>query len=71
MSRLKINIPQDKIAEFCRRNHIMRLSVFGSALREDFDMESDVDVLVELNPPGAYRNDSFGSHGIRNEPAYR
>ena len=50
MSRLKINIPQDKIAEFCRRNHIMRLSVFGSALRENFDMESDVDVLVELNP---------------------
>jgi predicted nucleotidyltransferase len=50
MSRLKINIPQDKIAEFCRRNHILKLSVFGSALREDFDTESDVDVLVELNP---------------------
>jgi len=50
MSRLKINISQDKIADFCRRNHILRLSVFGSALRDDFDAESDVDVLVELNP---------------------
>lgn len=48
MSRLKINIPQDKIAAFCRCNHILRLSVFGSALREDFDAKSDVDVLVEL-----------------------
>jgi predicted nucleotidyltransferase len=50
MSRLKINIPQDKIAEFCRRNHILKLSVFGSALREDFNAASDVDVLVELTP---------------------
>lgn len=41
-------IPKDKIRDFCRRHHIRRLSVFGSALREDFAPDSDVDVLVEF-----------------------
>jgi len=43
-----IDIPLDAIAEFCRRNHIRRLSLFGSVLRDDFTPESDVDVLVEF-----------------------
>lgn len=46
----KINIPKDKIADFCRRNHIRRLAFFGSVLRDDFTPESDVDVLVEFEP---------------------
>ena len=46
----RIQIPRDKIAEFCRRNHIRWLSLFGSALRDDFGPESDVDVLVEFEP---------------------
>jgi predicted nucleotidyltransferase len=41
-------IPRDQIADFCRRHHICRLSVFGSALRDDFAHDSDVDVLVEF-----------------------
>ena len=41
-------IPKDKIADFCRRHHIHRLAVFGSALRDDFSPDSDVDVLVEF-----------------------
>jgi len=41
-------IPKDKIADFCRRHHIRQLSVFGSALRDDFAPDSDVDVLVEF-----------------------
>lgn len=40
----------DAVAEFCRRNHIRRLSLFGSVLRDDFTPESDVDVLVEFEP---------------------
>lgn len=36
------------IAEFCRRHHIQRLAFFGSVLRDDFNAESDVDVLVEF-----------------------
>ena len=43
-----INIPKAEIAEFCRRNHIRRLALFGSVLREDFGPDSDVDVLVEF-----------------------
>ncbi len=49
-SRVRIDIPHDKVADFCRRHHIRRLSVFGSVLRDDFTAESDVDVLVELDP---------------------
>jgi predicted nucleotidyltransferase len=39
-----------RIAQFCRRRHIRRLSLFGSVLREDFGPDSDVDVLVEFEP---------------------
>lgn len=45
---IKLSIPGEKIAEFCRRNHIRKLAFFGSVLREDFSSESDVDVLVEF-----------------------
>lgn len=48
MSQNGPDIPKDKIAEFCRRNHIRRLSLFGSVLREDFRPDSDIDVLVEF-----------------------
>jgi uncharacterized protein len=44
----KIEIPQPRVAEFCRRHHIRKLALFGSVLREDFGPESDVDVLVEF-----------------------
>jgi uncharacterized protein len=43
-----IDVPKEKIAEFCRRNHIRKLSLFGSVLRDDFGPNSDVDVLVDF-----------------------
>jgi len=43
-----IRIPKDEVVDFCRRHHIRRLSLFGSALRDDFGPESDIDVLVEF-----------------------
>jgi len=46
----KIEVPKGKIANFCQRNHIRRLALFGSVLRDDFGPESDVDVLVEFEP---------------------
>ena len=46
----RIDIPKDKISEFCRHNQIHRLALFGSVLRDDFTPESDVDVLVEFEP---------------------
>lgn len=45
-----IDIPQEEIALFCRRNHITKMALFGSVLREDFGPESDVDVIVEFHP---------------------
>jgi len=45
---LHIQIDRQQLAEFCRSNHIRKLSVFGSALRDDFGPDSDVDVLVEF-----------------------
>ena len=45
-----ITINRRKIASFCRKNHIRRLALFGSVLRDDFRPDSDVDVLVEFEP---------------------
>lgn len=39
---------KDKIEDFCRRNHILSFGLFGSALREDFEDGSDIDILVEF-----------------------
>lgn len=50
MARSRIDIPKRHIADFCQRHHICRLSLFGSVLRNDFNPESDVDVLVEFEP---------------------
>jgi predicted nucleotidyltransferase len=44
----RIIIDREKISDFCRRHHIRKLALFGSVLREDFNPESDVDVLVEF-----------------------
>ena len=48
MPKAHIDIPKEKIAGFCRRNHIRKLSLFGSVLRDDFGPESDVDALIEF-----------------------
>lgn len=48
MSRSRIDIPHGQIEKFCRRHHIRRLAFFGSVLRDDFRVDSDVDVLVEF-----------------------
>jgi predicted nucleotidyltransferase len=50
MNKLPIDIPRDALAEFCKRHHIRKLSLFGSVLREDFGPDSDVDFLVEFDP---------------------
>lgn len=45
---IQIAADRERIADFCQRHHIRRLALFGSALRADFNSESDVDVLVEF-----------------------
>ena len=46
----EIEIPRERLADFCRRKDIRRLSLFGSILREDFTPDSDIDLLVEFEP---------------------
>ena len=48
-----IDIPADKVAEFCKRNRIRKLSLFGSVLRDDFRPDSDIDLLVEFQAGAA------------------
>jgi uncharacterized protein len=52
--QLKVDLPLDKIATFCRRWQITELSVFGSVLRDDFRPDSDVDFLVTFAPDASW-----------------
>jgi predicted nucleotidyltransferase len=46
----QIAIDRGAVKAFCERHHVARLALFGSVLRDDFDADSDVDVLVEFQP---------------------
>ena len=46
MNTEKISIPKEKISEFCQRWEIIEFSLFGSILRDDFNEQSDIDILV-------------------------
>jgi len=50
MIQSKIEIPQNQIADFCRRWCINEFALFGSVLRDDFSLDSDLDVLVTFAP---------------------
>lgn len=54
----KIDLPMQKIENFCQNNHIQALALFGSVLTERFRKSSDVDVLVQFETqhiPGLIR----------------
>ena len=50
MANTRFSIPEQDLASFCQRWRIAELALFGSALREDFDAKSDVDLLVTFTP---------------------
>ena len=47
---MKARVPIDsgRLNRFCAEHHIRKLALFGSVLRDDFSLESDIDVLVEF-----------------------
>ena len=47
---VRIPLPKEQIAQFCRRHNIQRMALFGSVVRSDFGPSSDVDVLVQFEP---------------------
>jgi predicted nucleotidyltransferase len=55
MGSARIEIPPEQIGEFCRKWRILELSLFGSALREDFRPDSDLDLLVTFAPEAEWR----------------
>lgn len=50
MKNGRLGIAEEKIAGFCSRHHIRKLSLFGSALRSEQREDSDVDILVDFEP---------------------
>ena len=48
MGEVHIKISKKEMDKFCKKYHISKLSLFGSVLRDDFNLKSDVDVLVEF-----------------------
>jgi uncharacterized protein len=50
MASENFTVPRKQIIKFCRRWQVIEFSLFGSALREDFAQDSDVDVLVRFAP---------------------
>ena len=50
MKMNSIKIQKEKIRDFCQRNNIKKMSLFGSALRGEMTENSDVDILVEFLP---------------------
>ena len=45
---LSFTIDRERIAEFCRKWRVTEFSIFGSALRDDFGPDSDIDVPIEF-----------------------
>lgn len=50
MALTTLDLPLEKIAALCRRYRVRELALFGSALRDDFRPDSDLDLLVLFNP---------------------
>ena len=71
MNKLKISISQKKLDEFCLRWKVAEFAVFGSALREDFNSESDVDILVTFAPDAEVSLFDMAQMQIELESIYR
>ena len=47
---VRMPVPREAVADFCRRHRVRELALFGSVLRDDFAEGSDVDVLIDFLP---------------------
>lgn len=65
MKLRNIELPGKEISELCQHWHIVKLSLFGSVLRDDFRFDSDIDVLVEFD--SGYTPGFFKLHQIQEE----
>lgn len=63
--KLRIELPVKEISELCQHWHIAKLSLFGSVLRDDFKLDSDIDVLVKFE--SGYTPGFFKLHQIQED----
>ena len=54
MEKIKVIIPKEKVFDFCERWKVSEFAIFGSVLREDYQPDSDIDVLVTFAPGVRY-----------------
>ena len=60
-----IEVPIYQIKQLCQKYHINKFALFGSVLRDDFNLNSDIDVLVEFQPE--HTPDFIKLHQIQEE----
>ena len=65
MSLDDLDLPLDRLADFCRRWKITELALFGSALRDDFGPDSDIDLLAAFAPEADWS--LFDHYDMENE----
>ena len=46
----RVHLPNEEIAAFCERWNVVEIALFGSVLRDDCGLDSDVDMLVRFRP---------------------
>jgi predicted nucleotidyltransferase len=46
----QLNLPHDRIKNFCQKHYISKLSIFGSVLTDNYNSKSDLDILVNFKP---------------------
>lgn len=63
----RLNASEAEIAAFCQRWHVQELGLFGSAIRDDFGAESDIDVLIVFDPQ--HKQAAFGRVHMQDELA--
>ena len=49
MGQIHIDLPKDKIADFCSKWRVREFSLFGSVLQETFKPDSDIDIIVDFD----------------------
>ena len=62
---LRMEVDQERLAEFCRKYRVREMAFYGSVLRDDFRPDSDVDVLVVFEPGAQW--DLFDRVNMRDE----
>ena len=71
MNSKKFTLPRKKIEEFCKRWSITEFSVFGSVLRDDFRPDSDIDILISIDPKAHIGLFEIAKMGIELEDIFK